>query len=752
MRVFKLVKRICLFMIICTLYMFCFSMETFSENLNLNFKYGINNIARSNCELPIELAIENRDQNDFEGYLSFNIYENNNSVYIYRTNLSIPQKETLTRELKVSLNSSMNTITIDIYNSRDELILNERTNIDLSSFNNKLFVGLLSGNPSLYSYIDGLSISETGIETKLIELSLDDIENKRELLNILDLMLITDFDYSLLNIKHSYNLQRFAETGKPIIVSNNYMFRASGVALPDFVDNYYGDASAIKIKNTNFQAGFIDANGMNIIILPSSLEGLKTSDNSLSLFVDLINTNCIAKVLKGYINNTNLYSVNDYYDIYNLLNIIDKQKLPDIILLTALIVLYILILTVAIYVFLRNINKRELYGKSVIVFSLFFTIVIFAFGFSIVRKNTFLTYISIVDIKDSNTNEKAFLNFRTSESGNYDFDTDSSHVLIPLLRSNKEPIKSMNFIDINSIKRTIISTIDNRRHIEVENASSFDSSVFVYENRNYLNDAYNVNCSFERFDGNVIGRVTNNMNKKIHNAHLLMHGKVLRIGDIDQNYSASLNRLEVIGVPIGNNEMLADILADESNHNIVKYYLDENVNGYFDNAILLGFVDNNSTIDIVSNSVGDVYGKTLLAIRINDSKVKGIYDLSSLENDVENIEGFYDSNNNSIRGDEAVINTYCFDKDALISQLYLEGIDNYDQGNLESNVPFYGEIYVYNNLQNEYVLLSNNRIMYDELNRFLTSDNYITFKFIPSSRDPLYRKISLPVVRAIASK
>ena len=242
------------------------------------------------------------------------------------------------------------------------------------------------------------------------------------------------------------------------------------------------------------------------------------------------------------------------------------------------------------------------------------------------------------------------------------------------------------------------------------------------------------------------------MNVKIHNAHLLMHGKILRIGDIDPNYSVSLNRLDVIGSPIGNNEMLADILADESNHNIVKYYLDENVNGYFDNAILLGFIDNNSTIDIISNSAGDIYGKTLLAIRINDSKVKGIYDLSSLENDVESVEGFYDNINNSVRGDETVINTYCFDKDASISQIYLEGIDSYDQGNLESNVPFYGEIYVYNNLQREYDLLSNNRIMYDELNRFLSSDNYITFKFIPSSRDPLYRKISLPVIRAIASK
>ena len=747
----RLLKRIMLFITICTLHILFFSFDSFSENLNLNFKYGINSIARPNCELPFELFVENRDQNDFEGYLDFNIYENNNSVYIYRTELSIASKNTFVKELKVSLNSGMNTIIINIYNNRDEIVLNERTNIDLSGFNNKLFVGLLSEDDSIYSYIDGVPINETGIETKLVNISLDDIENNVDLLNILDLLIITDFDYSLLNIAHSYNLQRFAETGKPFIISNNFMHMINGVTLPDFIDNFRNDARSVRISNTNLLTHFIDANGMNVLILPSSLRIYNTQSENINMFINIINTNCIAKVLNGYINN-NSYIVNDYYNIYNLLNIIDKQKLPDIILLTALSVLYILVLTVAIYVFLRNINKRELYGKFVIIFSLVFTIIIFAFGFSAVRKNTFLTYISIVDIKDANINEKAFLNFRTSESGNYSFSTDSSHTLIPILRSNKEPIKSMNFIDLNSIKRTIINTDNSRRYVEVENASSFDSNVFVYENRNYLNNVYNINCSFERFNGNVTGRVTNNMNTKIRNASLLMHGKILRIGDIDPNYSVSLNRLEVIGSPVGNNEMLADILADDSNHNIVKYYLDENVNGYFDYAILIGFIDINNTIDISSNSVGDIYGKTLLAMKINDSKIKGIYDLSSLESDVENSEGFYDSINNSIRGDEIVINTYCFDKDASVSQIYIEGISNYDQGNLESNVPFYGDIYLYNNLQREYDLLNSNVIMYDELNKFLSSDNYITIKFVPSSRDPLYRKISLPVVRAIASK
>ena len=66
-------------------------------------------------------------------------------------------------------------------------------------------------------------------------------------------------------------------------------------------------------------------------------------------------------------------------------------------------------------------NTISLKFKTII-FSAVFTLIILAFGFSTVRKNTFLTYISIVDIKGANINEKAFLNFRTNESGDYSFD------------------------------------------------------------------------------------------------------------------------------------------------------------------------------------------------------------------------------------------------------------------------------------------------------------------------------------------
>ena len=87
-----------------------------------------------------------------------------------------------------------------------------------------------------------------------------------------------------------------------------------------------------------------------------------------------------------------------------------------------------------------------------------------------------------------------------------------------------------------------------------------------------------------------------------------------------------------------------------------------------------------------------------------------------------------------------------------ISKIYFEGIDSYDHGSLESYVPFYGEILAYNYHNNTYEEIVNNTIDIDTLDNYLMPNNRIIVKFNPLSRDPLYRKISVPIMRAIAEK
>lgn len=733
-----------LYFLIMALTIMLFVFPAQAENVGLSLNYGINKVAKSGIELPIELTIENKDTQDFKGYINLNVYENNKSVFVYHIDVDIDPRSSSTYYRTISITNLFNTVGINLYNRKEELVANERTNIDLSFYNDRLIIGVLSSDYNALSYLDNLILTNSTVQTKLVPISVEKILSNSRYMDTVDMLLISDLDLSELSYVNDaiYNL---IGSGKPVLIGLGGNNGAKSV--PAFLKNDFNNSSRDIDGVTK-----LSFNGGMVILTPYSFIDFGKNKDAGNSFIELIEKNVDEHLLLKLNNGNNSYINNDYYNISNLLNIIDKMKLPDIFIISVLLLFYVTFLTIIIYVFLRNINKREQYGRYAVIFSIIYTIVMVSFGYSVMKKNTFLTYLSIVNIKDANTRETAFLNFRTSESGNYSFDTGKNIKLNPILMNNREPIISLNFMNSNEIKYTNFTETDERKYVNVENAKDFDSNIFIYENNNYLNDIYNLDCSFQRFDGTVTGRITNKMNLTIKDAHILLFGRIIKIGDIEPNHSISLSRATNIGAPIGNNLMLSDIISDESNRNIVKYYLDENVFGYYDYGLLFGFIDNNGTIDINSKDVGDVYGRTLIVTKINRDTSLIFDDYCSLEYPVNNVEGYYNHETNTINGDTEVVNEYSFEKVGNISRIYFEGIDSYDHGSLESYVPFYGEILAYNYHNNSYEEVVNNIINIDTLNNYLMPNNRIIIKFNPLSRDPLYRKISLPVVRTVAEK
>ena len=744
--------------------LFLMNIISYAENIDINFMYGIKNVAKSGNGVPITLRIENKDTQTFTGYLTLNVYENNKSAFIYKVDLDIGPRSSDVFVRDISVSNSANNISISVYNRKEELVAEERTNIDLSYYDNKLVIGAITDDFPLLSYMDNLQLNDSVIQTKLVEITNDDFMRNNKIFDLIDLLVINDVDLMSFDENIDNSLYTFVSSGKNIFIGIGDKNGAD--TIPFFLNKNLMSISELSAYRTKFD--FLDAKIIEeyaddsdiesisiddgkVICLPYSFNSISNRNDAGKWFNDLLNKSFEMGWVKMIENKSNEIFYNDYYNISNLLNMIDRTKLPDIFVISALLLVYIVTLTIILYVFLRNINKRYEYGKYALIFSILYTFFMFAFGYSIMKKNTFLTYLSIVNIRNENAKETAFLNFTTNESGGYEFDTSKEVHLNPILRNNREPIISLNFMDSNDIKTTTFVETEDRKMVSIENAKDFDSNLFLYENSNYLNDVYSLNCSFRRFDGEVTGRITNNMNITIKDAKLLLFGKILDIGDIEPNHSISLSRAINIGAPIANNMMLANMLAEDINQNIIKYYLDENITRYYDYGLLFGFIDNNGTIEVSSNDVGDLYGRTLLVTRINKDMELGTEDICSLSNDVNNIEGYYDYELNTINGDEEVVNEYSFDVKKDITKLYFEGIDYFDNGRLDSSVPFYGDISIYNYMTNNYDLIESNEISSEKLSNYLTPDNKVIIKFSPKSLDPLYRTICLPILRAIVS-
>lgn len=367
------------------------------------------------------------------------------------------------------------------------------------------------------------------------------------------------------------------------------------------------------------------------------------------------------------------------------------------------------------------------------------------------RDNTFMTYISLIDVNKNSSKETSILNFKTSDNTHYSFSTNSNNMIYPVSKINNEPILSLDFINENNLKLTNIYQNKNNIDVGINNAINFDSNVFMYENKNYISDKYDINYDVKLFDGKITGRITNNMDFDINDVSIYSFGKVIYIGNIKSKSSVPINTNRMFNAPVGNNSMCSELMCYYPNTKIVEYYLNNNIKQYYDNSYLFCFIDESLTMDINSKDIKDKFGKTLIIIKQEiKNNQENLVDLCTYSNKINTLRGDYNISNNSITGEYEVVNEYEIDNDINVKKIYLENLSNYDIGKLNYNVPFYGDIYIYNFVANRYEIIDNNTINSD-FNEFI-NNNKMRLSFIPTGRDILYRNISLPIIRYIGEK
>ena len=274
-----------------------FTFSAFAENVNVSLNYGINKVAKSGNELPVELVLENRDTQDFKGYLNLNVYESNKSVFVYRIDVDIEARSTSTYYRTISITNMFNTVGINLYNRKEELVANERINIDLSFYNDRLIIGVISSDYNSLSYLDNLILTNSSIQTKIVPINIDSMKNNNHYLDSIDMMLISEYDTA--------NAE-YVEDAIYIMLNNGK---------PVFVDD--GGVKGIKTLPL-----FLEYN--LFVRAPYNFVEYGKNNDAGQKFIELLEKNADRSWLIKLSGENNSYLNNDYYNIGNLLNIVDR--------------------------------------------------------------------------------------------------------------------------------------------------------------------------------------------------------------------------------------------------------------------------------------------------------------------------------------------------------------------------------------------------------------------------------------------
>lgn len=783
----KIYTKINLFLLLTLFLSILFALNIFGADLTLNATYGINNNARSGSLLPLEIDISNREDSTFRGTIVCNVYENNESVYRYNYDIEILANANYKKIAYVSIADRSNTIVVEITDNAGVVITSQRMNIDLFSLGNKLIIGIISDNPEKLQYFDQLSLNNGNIQTTIVNITNDDFENNRDIFELIDLLVISGKDS--MNIGDALNsaLNKFLNDGKVILLGTGdnvgyniplpFLKYQQGPSLELTrtinLNGKFTDSQELykplELNTTSYRfdnnISIFDNNGESIINNKSVASGVLANacfdfcdiSQSMSenpIFVSRLIENIMGKNRLVQIENSYNINQNRYQNIRDLISVFEIEKYPDVFSIAIIISIYVFVLTIVLYSILRLFRKLMYYGIFAFLVSLLFIVLVYLLSLESINKGIMLNFQSVTELDTSSSKEQAFMNIMSYDGNNYYFSTNSNNSIYPVLNNNDKPIQLREDdegTDIN-IKYIDLYTDATEYQIQSSHVKAFDTTTFVYENSNDLNAYYPIDISLNFFDGALTGRVTNKTDKVLKDSSIIFLGKTIYIGDIDANSSMILDKIVPFNSPIGNNFMQSELMCYYPRTKLVKYYLDNNVHQLLKRAKLVCFIDGNDTLNIESNDIQNIEGNTMLVKNIDVAYNQGeLIDVCSLDYNVDNIKGKYYDMNNSIDGNQDVINEYYFDDKLHLQKIYFENLTDYDtdRGENNYNIPYYGSIRVKNLFTNQYDYIMYNNINEIELRNYIDENNCITVMYSPSGIDVLNRKMSLPIIRAI---
>lgn len=785
MKIYTTIKKIFILSIFIVL---LFSKNIFCANLRIDTYYSIDGMARVGKLLPLNVEIVNKDVEDFSGEFVISVYESNDSIYKYHYQFDVESMSTMEKETEVAISDKFNTIIVEVFDNNGNFIIDKRINIDLATVENRLVIGALTKEEGKLEYFDGIFLRDGNIRTKLLYIDIEEFMTNRKILDQIDCLLITGYEFDETNeYIGAFNaaLTDFINDGKVIFLGTG---SKGDLSFPRVLKNLVTGPMIVENRELNLNGMWTRYDEIySKVRVPVTLYNIRgntpiySKENFTYIYNLNIGDSIISNAIFDYCDMDNLFSnedefvlhlieetlgnarldrmdinskaneSNSYENMKSIVSVADLSKVPDIFYIAFVVIMYIIVVLIILYAFLRNKNKIRYYERSVFLVSVFTFILVCVLSIKTRREKTFLNYVDITELSEGSTRETAILNFITSGNDNYSFATSTNNTLYPIIKNNSSPIFKRE--DSDNIKKVDIRSDDSELLVEVNKAKNFESNIFVYNNRNDLNSEYPIGVSLKIYDDILVGEVRNMLDYDILDASIITYGKTLYIGTIKSGEIVKLPKMRVFNSPIGNNEMQADLTCYYPNTKVVKYYLDNNIPEYYENAKFLGFIESNSTIKLYSYDVEDIYGRTLIVKNFEVERNEGNrYDITVMKNKIENIYGIYDKNNNSIEGNTEVINRYVFDDNYKIEKIYFENLTDYDVGKKEYNVPFYGMTSVYNFTTDAYDEMISEYIDENNVYNYINKEGEMLVRYNPTGRDVLNRRISLPIIRAIGQR
>lgn len=784
------------------------AMDTYSAmswadgKISMDVQYGYDNTAKGGRYIPVEVLLKSSGTEAFSGQIQVLSMESDYDIYRYDYPVELDVGGEDIINMDIPLGNSGDQLFIRLVDDEGSLVLYRRIKMNLNPEIPELFIGVLSDTPEKLEYLNGVGVDYSALRTRTFALNEENFPEKEISLDLLDVILISNYRIRDLSAAQSQALIEWVRGGGTMILGTGARVDDTlGRFAPELLSESYDSPEIRQIDmGQDYSA---DGPGEAVLEIPCadfSMTGANIifSDGPLSLvssvtysqgiiaaaaydFVDIEefcerNPSYIDALLTNILGENKLtrlasesYSGNSdqYWSANDTINTGNVDRLPNVAMYTVEIVIYIILVGPGIYVFLKERKLRRYYRMGIVTLSLLFTLLIYLMGSTTRFEDAFYTYARFIDTTEDSVNEYTYLNMQTPSNKPFKLTLSPEYSVKPITRSYYDSVSERpGFTGAESVK-IAIQYQEEATSISVQNVSAFEPKYFMLNRMQANEEQIGFTGELLMDHGKLKGSITNSFQIPVQDATVVLYDKMILLGDMEPGETRVVDDMEVLEYPLDHPNQVAEKITGVDRYskpdikdkeymnaltktNLLIEYLDNTEVTYTPNAriVAVSSVEESNTLQLSSK---DVEGKTVLSsvLPVYSSEEQMIY-RSALMKKPTIISGNYYSSNNTLYGVDPLVLEYYLGEDIEVETLYFDYVSETftDTMKPKTLTRFEGSIYFYNYATGEFDKMDPGRLVYDkeELKPYLSEENAIIIRYIYNNTAEYSWDILLPML------
>ncbi len=772
--------------------------------LSMEVSFGYGNTAKAERYVRLRVFLKNDGGEDFSGNLELLTTESSLEAYRYDYPVAVEAGERLETVCDIPLGVRADQIYVRVTDEEGARVLQKRVKLGISRDVSECFIGVFSDSPEKLEFLDGVGIHYGSIKTRLLNLNAGLAPEDPLGYDQLDMIVASDYDLNQLSEAQHNAILRWVEKGGSLLIGGGERGRESmGRFAGEILEKAYGEPAYeevnlgaeysksapqeavmrllcvnAELKNGNVLMqgnvpllSYVQRRKGRIVAAAFALEAIGVFCGDHPAFLEHFYTMVFGEERVEEMSRLEYSGFSQiYFSVQGLINTGDTGRLPGVISYTLVIVVYLLLIGPALYLYLRKRGIHRYYLAGAAGCALAFTALIYIMGVKTRYKGPFFTYATILDVSGGRAQEETYVNIRSPYNKAFTVSIRPEYTIRPVTKSYYYDTASAVSFTGEETYKTNIKFLKDRTDIRIRDTVAFTPRLFMLSQELPGAKSMEIGGRASYFEGKAGGTIVNQFDCRLEDAALLLFGKVILLGDLEPGQERRLEDCEVLNYPLSYTYALAQKLAGgdayekadiydegymryQERSRLFSFYLDSRMDLGVSEARLIAFCPDISGDSFLTGGEFSTEGLSMVTSTIELNREKdGLVCRPALQQRPTVISGNYEASYNSMYTGEAkepAVVEYSLGNDLEIQRLSFESISPCFVNNPRYPylAAFEGKIYFYNHDTGHNDLMGNREsFTARELKPYLSPTNTLTVKYVDESQSGYGWERHLPML------